>query len=135
MKFFRKNQGCLGCVGVLIIMLTCGTITTLTLDRVCYSGLSQRLPIYPDAEVEMRSHNLFTEFGMGNTVIVMHSNDEPNVVRSWYGQQTGGYLRQTMESGGFVDRIAQRLARGDWDVTREEDGDGTQIILFGTCVN
>jgi hypothetical protein len=116
-------------------MLLCGTITTFTVDQICYAGLSQRLPIYPDAEVQRRSHNLLTEFGMGNTVIVLYSPDEPEVVRSWYGQQTGTYIRGTMESGSFIERVAQRIAQGDWSVTRAESGSGSQIILFGTCVN
>ena len=134
-RFFRKRRGCLGCIGVLAMMLLCGAVTSFTVDRICYAGLSQRLPIYPNAEVQMRSHNMFSEFGMGNTVIVLHSPDEPEVVRSWYAQQTGGYIRETMQSGAFIDRVAQRIAQGDWDVTREEDGNGSQILLFGTCVN
>lgn len=135
MRFLRKRQGCLGCIGVLVVMLLCGTITTITVDRICYTGLSQRLPIYPNAEVQRRSHNLLSEFGMGNTVIVLYSPDEPEVVQSWYGQQTGTYIRGTMQSGGFIDRVAQRIAQGDWSVTRAESGIGSQIILFGTCVN
>jgi hypothetical protein len=109
-----------------------GTVT-FALDRICYSGLSQRLPIYPNAEVRLRRHNLFTEFGMGNTAITLYSPDDPNDVRRWYGRQTGDYIRGTMDNGGTIDRLALRIAQGDWDVTA--DGTGSQIILFGTCAN
>lgn len=130
-----KHTGCLGCFGLLAAMVICLTTTTFALDRVCYTGLSQRLPLYPNAEVRSRRHNMFSEFGMGNTVIVMYSPDEPDVVRSWYGRATGQYIRGTLETGTSIERLAQRLGQGQWDVTRDESGVGTQIILFGTCAS
>ena len=134
-RFFRNRQGCLGCVGLLAALVFCVGTATFALDRICYAGLSKRLPLYPNAEIRLRRHNLFAEFGMGNTAMTLYTPDEPNDVRMWYGRNTGEYIRGTMENGGTIDRLALRIAQGDWDVTRDESGTGSQIILFGTCAN
>ncbi|HLU12309.1 MAG TPA: hypothetical protein VK003_21705 [Oceanobacillus sp.] len=134
-RFFNKHQGCLGCLGLGLALVFCVGTLTFAIDRVCYTGLSQRLPIYPNAEVRLRRHNMFSEFGMGNTAITLYSPDDPAVVRQWYGRQTGEYIRGTMDNGGMIDRLALRIAQGDWDVTRDESGTGSLIILFGTCAN
>ena len=76
-----------------VILLTVGGVLT-GLDRVCYHYLNQRLPIYPDAEVRIRTHNFMTELGMGNTVITLYTADPPDDVRSWYAVQTGSLLRE-----------------------------------------
>ena len=68
---------------------------------------------------------------MGNTVVVMSSPDEPNEVRSWYAVHTGTYLRDALENNTPFFRMAQ----GQVDVSRGQDGTGSQIILFGTCIN
>jgi hypothetical protein len=122
-------------LGLLVGLVFCIGTTTFAIDRICYTGLSQRLPLYPNAEVRLRRHNLFTEFGMGNTALTLYTPDEPNDVQQWYGRNTGEYIRGTMENGGTIDRLALRIAQGDWDVTRDESGTGSQIILFGTCAN
>jgi hypothetical protein len=112
-------------------VFSCIGVTTFAADRLCYSNLSQRLPIYPNAEVKSRRHNLFTEFGMGNTVIVLISPDAPEAVRAWYAVHAGSYLREAVRNNTPFYRMAQ----GQVDVTRNPDGKGSQIILFGTCVN
>jgi len=116
---------------VIIAVFACISVSTFAMDRLCYSNLSQRLPIYPNAQVERRIHNLFTEFGMGNTVVTLISEDDPDTVRSWYAIHTGAYLRDALKNNTPFYRMAQ----GQVDVTRNPDGAGSQIILFGTCVN
>lgn len=124
------SRPALGCLVVVLAIVVCGSVSSFALDRLCYSNLSQRLPIYPDATVESRAHNLFTEFGMGNTVMVLTTPDEPDAVRSWYAIQTGSYLREALRNNTPFFRMSQ----GQVDVTRNPDGAGSQIILFGTCV-
>ena len=139
MRQFRRRLGkhtaLLGCLGVLVALVLCLGTGTFAADRICNLGLTQRLPIYPNAEVRSRAHNLFSEFGMGNTVVTLYTPDEPDVVRSWYGQQTGTYARETLQSDDFIERLAQRWAQGQWEVGRDESGVGSQIILFGTCAS
>ncbi len=127
----RLSRPVLGCLVVVVAIVLCSSTLMFATDRICYGNLSQRLPIYPNAEIKTRSHNLFTEFGMGNTVMVLTSPDDPDTVRSWYGVQTGTYLREALRNNTPFFRMAQ----GQWDVTRGADGIGSQIILYGTCVN
>jgi hypothetical protein len=134
-RFIGRHQSCFGCLGLLAAFVFCIGTVLLAIDRVCYTSLSRRLPLYPNAEVRLRQHNLFSEFGMGNTAVILFTQDEPDTVRQWYGRITSDYLRGTQDSGNPIDRLALRLAKGQWDVTRDESGAGSQVILFGTCVN
>lgn len=129
----KALRGGLGCLVIFLGILTCSGISFVAFDRICYDSLSRRLPFYPEAEIIFRTHNMLSEFGMGNTVITMHSPDEPDVVRSWYGRATGEYIRSALRSSNIITSTGLRIARADWSVVR--DGDGTQIILFGTCIN
>ncbi len=113
-----------------VILLTVGGVLT-GLDRVCYHYLNQRLPIYPDAEVRIRTHNFMTELGMGNTVITLYTADPPDDVRSWYAVQTGSLLREWARTRPFLYNIAQSSV----SVSQADDGVGSLVILFGTCAN
>ncbi|NDJ62657.1 MAG: hypothetical protein GYB67_16155 [Chloroflexi bacterium] len=127
----RDWRGPIGCVVVIGGIAACLGIASFSLDAICRAGLSQRLPNYPDAEVVSQ----LGSFGMGTTVIVLASDDEPDVVRAWYGNITGEYARESIGSTDPVVQASRSLTRADWDVTASEDGSGSQIILFGTCVN
>jgi hypothetical protein len=127
----RLPRPIVGCLVIVVAIFLCSGVSMFVADRVCYGSLSQRLPIYPNATIKSRAHNLFTEFGMGNTAITMTTPDDPTTVRNWYGAATGAYMRAGLRgiNPGFM------LARGQWDVTRDPDNpSGSQIILFGTCI-
>lgn len=134
MKRIRISRPVLGCVIIPIAIALCGSTLVFAMDRLCYGNLTQRLPLYPNAEIVRRTHNLFSEFGMGITVITMKTSDNAEAVRSWYAVNTGAYLREALrENTPFF-----RMAQSQVDVTRDpesEGGTGSQIILFGTCVN
>jgi hypothetical protein len=125
----RLPRPVLGCLVVIVAVFVCSAVTSFAADRLCYGALSQRLPLYPNATVTSRTHNLFSEFGMGNTVVTMTTSDDPTTVRNWYGRATGTYMRS--EGGGS---LFFTLARGQWDVSRGTNGEGSLIILFGTCI-
>ena len=132
MNLVRKPA--VGCLVIITAVLLCSGTSIFALDRICYGNLTQRLPIYPSATVETRSHNLFSEFGMGNTAMVLTTPDDPSTVRSWYAVHTGDYLREAVRNNSPFFRMAQ----GQVDITRisdDPDETGSQIILFGTCVN
>ena len=131
MKFFRRGGAGFGCLMLIVAVLLCTGVLSFAVDRICYGNLSQRLPLYPNAAIKTRVHNLFTEFGMGNTAFVLISPDDPQTVRDWYAAETGTYLRQSVQN----DTPFFRMAQGSVEVTHNPDGDGSQIILFGTCVN
>ena len=130
MKRLRLGRPAVGCLVILVAVILCGGITMFAADRICYGNLSQRLPIYPNATVSTRTHNLFTEFGMGNTVVVLDSPDSPDDVRSWYAVNTGSYVREALRNNTPFFRMAQGSA-----TISDNGAGGSQIILFGTCVN
>jgi hypothetical protein len=120
-----------GCLIVLVVMLLTVGGVFIGLDRVCYHYLSQRVPIYPDAEIRVRTHNFLSEFGMGNTVYTLYTSDRPDEVRSWYAVHTGELLREWARTRPFLYNLAQSRV----DVSRADDGIGSLVILFGTCAN
>jgi hypothetical protein len=125
----------LGCVVVVLAMFFCAGGVTFVFDRVCNSYLTRYLQIYPNATITYRAHNMFTDFGVGNTVMFLESPDDQDTVRSWHGRTYGTFLRETLRSTDPLLYVGRRLARVDWDVTESESGTGSQIILFGTCIN
>ena len=128
---FRLPRPVAGCLVVVLAVIVCSTTAIFAADRICYGNLTQRLPIYPNATIKSREHNMLSEFGMGNTVVIMTSPDAPDVVRSWYAVRTGSYLRDALRNNTPFFRMAQ----GQVDVTHDPANDaGSQIILYGTCV-
>ncbi len=134
MKRIRISRPVLGCLVIPMAILICGSTLVFAVDRICYGNLTERLPLYPNAQIVRRVHNLFTEFGMGNTVLTLTTPDDAETVRSWYAVNSGTYLRESLKNNTPFFRMAQSQV----DVTRDTEspgGTGSQIILFGTCVN
>jgi hypothetical protein len=118
---------------VIVALMVCSGTAFVAVDRLCYGNLSQLLPIYWNATVKSRTHNFLSEFGMGNTVLILTSPDDPDTVRSWYGKQTSAYLSEARRNNPPF----YHLAHWQVDVTHNPDdptGSSSQIILFGTCV-
>ncbi|MBL8145722.1 MAG: hypothetical protein JNL34_04985 [Anaerolineae bacterium] len=129
------NRGCLGCLVILMGMLVCGGIVYLTVDRVCYAGITRRVPVYPDVTTIRTTHNMLFEYGMGTTVGIYESVDDPETVRRWYATHMREYMRADAVSSSPLTSAQVRLTQARWDVTEAEDGTGSQIILFGQCAN
>ena len=121
----------LGCLLVVVLVLLCGGVTTFTLNQLCLSTMTQRLPIYPGARTIVERHNSFSAFGMGETYVELYSPDAPDVVNKWYGNTAGTYQINAVRN----DDPIYNLARSNWTVNAAEDGKGSQIQLYGTCVN
>ena len=121
-----------GCFVIFFAIVLCTSTLTFALDRICYGNLTQRLPIYPNATVQSSNHNLFEEFGMGSTVIVLTSPDNPDTVRSWYAVRVSNYLKQAVANNTPF----YRLADGNVDVEPADQSNKTsQIFLYGKCVD
>ncbi len=129
------GKGAIGCFVVGLAVLVCGGGMFFTFDRVCLDYLPQRLPLYPNATITFRTHNFITEWGMGNTVFILDTEDDPDTVRAWYGVHTGTFLRTSLENPSLLIDVQRRIARADVTVQRAEDGTGSMITLLGTCVN
>lgn len=113
---------------VLVLMLACLGGLGFTVDRICAANLALRLPVYPGAEVVRDRHNFITTFGMGETILQLHSEDDPAAVREWYARNTGEVLRENVNNAFF------QWTRGEWVVDPAQEGEGSQIILHGTCM-
>jgi hypothetical protein len=129
------RRGCLGCLGIFIAMLVCGSTVYLAVDRVCYAGLTQRVPVYPNADTISLQHNMLFAWGMGTTVGVFESADDPLTVRRWYANNTRAFAQNVATDPNPFVQARVRLTQARWDVTESQSGDGTQIILFGQCAN
>lgn len=125
----------LGCLAVVIVLLLSISGLFVAADAICYVGLTQRMPTYPEAHTLFRSHNWIREYGMGVTVLAFETDDPPNTVRAFYGRAQGEYARRALEFTNPIDRLAENLTRAAYDVVRQEDGTGSQIILYGYCLN
>jgi hypothetical protein len=118
-------------LGIILVVFACGTISLLGVDTICWNGLTQKLPIYPNATVTLQRHNFLRPFGMGETVMVLESDDPVETVREWYGRTVAEAARGSdNEYNPFY-----YIPSGRYSVTRAEDGSGTQIILNGVCVS
>lgn len=131
----RNLNGGFGCLLVIILIVICTGTITLALDNICYAGLTQRIPIYPGAEIVNEEHNMFRQFGMGNTTITLITPDDPDTVRSWYASRNGTWLRQNLQSSDPGARLLRTFSQYQFDVTEAPNGEGSQVILFGTCVS
>jgi len=135
MKQRRSWRPVVGCLMIVVVMSACILGSILSINGVCGAYLPQRLPTYPGAEVVAEGHNFLSSWGMGNTVLTLYTPDDPDTVRSWYAVQTGRFLRGAIENPTPITDLGRQIARVDFSIARAEDGVGTQIILFGTCLN
>jgi hypothetical protein len=133
----RRREGVsrtVGCLLVPIVLFICLSITTVALNGVCQSGLRERLPIYPGAAVRSERYNFLVPFGVGQTIVTLYAPASQEDVRNFYGMATGSYIRRTNNTSNPIESIARYITRGQYDVSRAEDGEGTLVILFGSCV-
>lgn len=112
---------------VLLLMVLCVVVTTLALDGTCLADMEPRLPRYPDATVTFAQHNFLTQFGMGESVLMLHSDDDVATVREWYGRTIGAIYADMQKSK------VRTFGQTNYTVGQSETGSGTQIILYGRC--
>ncbi len=116
---------------VVLLIGACTTVTTLGLDAMCYNDLSQRLPIYPGARITLERYSFLRRYGMGETLIILDSDDPEATVRDWYGREQGRVAQRIRQDGNL--RLFYGFSNATASVTTAEDGTGSQIILSGTC--
>jgi hypothetical protein len=120
----------LAVVAIPLVMLLCVGSTALVLDNLCYTALTLRLPIYPDAAVILEKHSGMRAFGMGETLMIIETDDPVETVRDWYGRTAGSAIRRMQQSG---QQMLITLSDASYSVIEAEDGQGTQITLSGVC--
>jgi len=125
----RQPRGCrrslLSLVGIVGAIILCVGGTTLGLDGACVADVAPRMVFYPGAKVVSENYTFFREFGMGETGIVLHSDDDPEKVRSWYAVTISDILKQRGSAGTF--------GAVKWLVQASDDGKGSDIALYSKC--
>ncbi len=127
----RQPRGCrrslLGLLAVIGAIVLCVGGTTLGLDGICVADVAPRMVSYPGSTVVSENHTLFREYGMGETGIVLHSDDDPEKVRSWYAVTTSDLAQKRGSAGTF--------GAVKWLVQAGEDGKGSDIVLYSKCAS
>lgn len=133
----ERGYGCsrrvaLSFLAIIFAIMSCIGTLTFVFDNACYNSMIRKIPIYPNARVTLSRHNFIRPFGMGETLIILESDDPPNVVREWYGRTVGAAYRETQAGGG--DPFFY-MANARYSIAGATDGTGTQIILSGVCAS
>lgn len=128
------NSGGLGryllrVAAIVVLVIVAGAVITLSVDGLCYSAMTRKIPVYPNARVTLEQYNLLRSFGMGQTAMILDSDDSPETVRDWYGKTVSAATRAALDSG---DRTFT-WANASYAIAGAEDGTGTQIVLNGVC--
>lgn len=120
-----------GIFGLMIAVFGCIAITTLGIDAACYSSMTKKIPVYPNATVTSEQHNFLRTFGMGETLMMLDTDDAPSTVRNWYGETVAAAYEASKDNRDpfFY------MANARYSIAGAEDGTGTQIILSGVCGN
>ncbi len=122
----KWRKGCfVGLVALLTatILMGCGSVTLLVADAACFRSLTAKIPVYPNAAITQERYTLLRPFGLGETVMVLNSNDDLPVVEQWY---TVVAERNRRDLLNFI-------TAAQWSAARNVDGMGTQIVLNGIC--
>ena len=126
----RWRKRILAIIAIPAMVFLCIGGVALTLDHLCYTGLTQRLPIYPGAEVVFEEHNGLRAFGSGETLMIIETEDPIETVREWYGRNAGGVTRRMRQQG---QQMLISLTNASYSMVTAADGNGTQITLSGVC--
>lgn len=124
----------LGCLAIFGALFACIASFLLVADFGCYNTMTAKLPVYPNARVVTSKYNMFRAFGIGETLVLLNTDDTPTVVRDWYGR-TVGALYQAAQQGKRSD-LFFFLANARYTVTGAPNGGtGSQILLSGVCAS
>ena len=128
----REAPGCrrmiVGTLAVMLAIVLCITTVVIGVNGSCVADLAPRLPIYPNATVKLQQHNFLTQFGMGESVMILHSDDAVETVRDWYSRTVGAIVYADVQKGNV-----RHMGRTNWTVDESPEGKGSQIILYGYC--
>jgi len=127
----RQPRGCkqslLSFLAIIGAIVVCIGGVTLGLDGACVADIAPRMVYYPGATFVSENHTFFREFGMGETGIILHSDDDPDKVRSWYAVTISAILQKRGSAGTF--------GSVKWLVQAGDDGKGSDIALYSKCAS
>jgi hypothetical protein len=107
----------------MVVIVTCLLSTGVAVNAVCYANIEQWLPAYPNGTVESTTSN-FIPRGLGLTLLIMRSPDDPDTARRFYGQ-----MQRDMDSK----HVWRGIARTFFEVEPDADSSGSVIFLTSKC--
>ncbi len=113
-----------------LVLSVCISVSVIGMDSLCYSTNSQLLPQYPEATIVFEQHSFLRAFGMGDTVMILETDDELETVREWQARKFGSVARAAAQGSG---RIAFSMTDANYSVIALDDRPGSQITLSSAC--
>jgi hypothetical protein len=96
----------------------------LGVDQLCVNDANRRLPYYPNALRVQETHNGLRVRGMGNSLVLMHSEDSSEEVEAWFEEQSIKLLKSGRTRG--LNTLSHWLGKS-------EEGK-TEIYYLSQCV-
>lgn len=107
--------------GILFGVFLCFGGTLVVIDNVCAQNAAEYLLYYPNAEVASEDYTFVRAWGMGETTVVLETDDSTIRVLDWYRDN-----RPTIQPVNL-------LATMDQTVRRDDATGGTRIVLTSEC--
>jgi len=102
--------------GLLFILLF-----VLLMDQACYSDITSRQMMYPDAEIVFADYDLFRPRGMGYTTLVLQTDEDEETLKQWMRERNLELLRAERYRG---------LAAITWGVQPGHEG---RLVYASSC--
>jgi len=109
---------------LLLLIFACFGIFLATVDRLCHASIEKWAPYYPNAVVISADHNYLYPRAIGDSRVVLSSDDDVETVKQFYRDLMISLL-QAEETHG--------LAATNWRVEADPENNGSIIILYSSC--
>lgn len=97
----------------------------LLIDQVCYSDITSRQMMYPDAEIVSEDYDLLRARALGYTTLVLQTDEDEETLRQWLRERNLELLRAERFRG---------LAALNWGVRPvSEDVPEGQLVYVSSC--
>ncbi|MGB1286793.1 MAG: hypothetical protein ACPG7F_09695 [Aggregatilineales bacterium] len=113
---------------ICISMLLCSMAGAFTLQHECLNTFYERLPVYPDADMQLDRGHFLNHLGIGAAGFQYYVDEEPQTVHLWY-QRLLASRRTEQRSADNPPRAWQ----GVIDIQAIPDDPGTMIYLTAVC--
>ena len=112
---------------VLLLLLVFGCPGSIAVvgDIACNISIETWLPYYPGAELVSAEHNFIRVRGMGSSLMIFQTPDDPETVEAFYYQHI---LDLT------TDHVPRGMGATDFNAEPNPDGEGSVLALYTHCI-
>lgn len=122
---YRVKKWIRNIVLFLLLVFGCPGSAAVVADIACNVSINTWLPLYPDAETVSVEHNFIRARGLGTTLMVLKTPDDPDTVEAFYRQN----IQDLVNAG-----TPRGMGSTDWSAQENPDGDGTLLALYSRCI-